>query len=66
MVYLDDILITGSTDADYVKSLQQTLQHLEEIGLRLQKEKLFMVPSVRYQIDIEALHLLPDKVEAIK
>ena len=49
LVYLDDILITGPTDVDHLKSLQETLSRLEEAGLRLQKQKCsFMVSSVSY------------------
>ena len=69
LVYLDDILITGSTDTDHLKSLQETLSRLEKAGLRLQKQKCsFMVSSVSYlgyQIDKEGLHPLASKLHAI-
>ena len=70
LVYLDDILITGSTDIDHLKSLQETLSRLQKAGLRLQKQKCsFMVSSVsylRYQINKEGLHPLASKLDAIK
>ena len=70
LVYLDDILITGPTDADHLKSLQEALSRLEKVGLRLQKQKCsFMASSVLYlgyQIDKEGLHPLESKLEAIK
>ena len=70
LVYLDDILITGPTDADHLKSLQEALSCLEKAGLRLQKQKCsFMVSLVSYlgyQIDKKGLHPLPSKLEAIK
>ena len=70
LVYLDDILITGPTDADHLKSLQEALSRLEKVGLRLQKQKCsFMASSVSYlgyQIDKEGLHPLESKLEAIK
>ena len=70
VVYLDDILITGHTDADHLRSLQETLSRLERAGLRLRKEKCsFMGSSVTYlgyRIDKEGLHPLADKVKALK
>ena len=69
LVYLDDILITGPTDADHLKSLQETLVHLEKPGLWLHRQKCsFMAPSVAYlgyQIDKEGLHPLENKVQAV-
>ena len=70
LVYLDNILITGSTDTDHLKFLQETLSCLEKARLRLQKQKCgFMVSSVSYlgyQIDKDGLHPLASKLEAIK
>ena len=34
-VYLDDILITGATDKDHLKSLGEVLHCFEEAGLTL-------------------------------
>ena len=45
--YLDDIIITGKTEADHLTSLQRTLERLKERGFRLRKSKCsFIQPSV--------------------
>ena len=60
-VYLDDILITGSTEDEH-------LQHLDE-GLTLKKLKCsFLLESVEYlghTISMEGLHTSESKVQAI-
>lgn len=67
--YLDDILISGRSKKEHLSVLDKVLSHLEEAGLHLQKKKcVFMVPEVVYlghRIDVEGLHPLADKVEAI-
>jgi len=69
-VYLDDILITGETEAEHLKSLEQVLERLAKAGLRVKKPKcIFMAPSVAYLghvIDAKGIHPLPDKVKAIQ
>lgn len=48
-VYIDNILVTGRSDADNPYALQKVLQGLNEYGLQLKREKcLFMKPSVVY------------------
>lgn len=63
-------MITGETEAEHLKSLEQVLDHLAKAGLRVKKPKCkFMAPSVAYLghvIDAEGLHPLPDKVHAIQ
>ena len=70
VVYIDDILVTGPTEEEHLKSLDQALSRLEEAGLRVKKTKCkFMVPSVEYlgyRIDAKGLHPLTEKVEAVK
>ena len=67
--YLDDILVTGTTEEDHLHNLQLVLQRLETAGLHLKKEKCkFLVPSITYlghKIGAQGLHPLPDKIEAI-
>ena len=47
VVYLDDILVTGPTDEDHISTLEQVLQRLDAVGLRLKMSKcVFMAPSV--------------------
>ena len=69
-VYLDDILVTGQTESDHLKSLAAVLECLSKVGLRVKKPKCkFMAPSVAYLghvIDAKGLHPLPDKVQAIR
>lgn len=69
-VYLDDILITGATEARHIENLRQVLKRLSDAGLRLKREKcVFMAPSVTYlghKITAEGLCPVEDKVRAIK
>ena len=70
IVYLDDVLITGKTNEDHMRSLDTVLTRIQEAGLLLKKEKcLFMEKSVMYlghTIDANGLHPITEKVEAIK
>ena len=48
-VYIDDILITGETESDHLKSLEEVLKCLVKAGLRVKRHKCkFMAPSVAY------------------
>ena len=70
VVYLDDILITGSSDAEHLTSLKEVLTRLEKAGLRLNQKKCqFLAPSVTYlgyRIDSEGLHPTEDKLKAVQ
>ena len=70
VIYLDDILITGPTEKDHLKSLEVVLKHLDKAGLRVKMKKYeFMKPEVDYlghNIDKTRLHPLRDKVQAIQ
>ena len=70
VVYLDDILITGSTEDEHLRALEEVLDRLDKAGLRVKQSKCeFMRPSVDYlghRIDATGLHPLQDKVRAIK
>ena len=70
VVYLDDILITGSDDAKHLEHLSEVLSRMLQAGLRLRKDKCeFMSTSVVYlghRIDAQGLHPTTDKVAAIK
>ena len=70
VVYLDDILVVGETEAEHVAALGEVLKRLEEAGLRLRKDKCsFMAASVTYLgycIDDQGLHPVPEKVEAVQ
>ena len=69
-VYLDDILITGATEAKHFENLEQVLKRLSDAGLRLRREKcVFMAERVTYlghTITAEGLRPVEDKVRAIK
>ena len=70
VVYLDDILISGSTEAEHLKMLDEVLKRLSEAGLRVKQEKcMFLQTPVEYlghRIDAAGLHPLKDKVKAVK
>ena len=67
--YIDDILITGSSDAEHFERLEEVLKRLQQHELRLKKDKCrFMQPSVEYLghlIDAAGIRPLPSKLEAI-
>ena len=69
LCYLDDILITGATEAEHKQRLRQVLTALQSAGLRLSIEKCTIgVPSVSYlgyMIDKEGIHPTKEKVQAI-
>ena len=68
-VYLDDILVSGKTEADHLSSLEEVLRRMSKAGLRLRKDKcVFLVPAVVYlghRIDSEGLHPVAEKVSAV-
>ena len=69
VIYLDDILITGSSEEQHLTNLSEVLKRLQQAGLRLKKEKCeFLATSVIYlghKIDAKGLHPTNDKVDAI-
>jgi len=68
--YLDDILVTGKSDEDHIKNLEEVLKRLMNGGLRLKKSKCaLMQDSVQYlghRIDAQGVHTTPDKIAAIQ
>ena len=70
LVYLDDILITGTSQEEHRMNLKEVLSRLKEAGLRLHKDKCeFMVPAVKYLghiIDATGLHPAADKLKAVR
>ena len=69
-VYLDDILITGSTEQEHLATLAAVLSRLDKAGLKVKREKCeFMKTAVTYlghRTDASGLHPLEDKVDAIR
>ena len=69
VIYIDDILITGRTEAEHLQTLDEVLRRLEEAGMRLKRTKcVFMAHSVEYlghRISKEGITPTEDKVRAI-
>ena len=69
IVRVDDILVCGACDEDYLNNLEEVLKRLASAGLRLRKNKcVFMEPQVTYsghKVSKEGIKPLQDKVNAI-
>ena len=66
--FIDDILITGHTEAKHLANLEAVLQKLQEYGLRLKLRKCkFFQKSVEYLGQVVSKEEQPSskKVEAI-
>ena len=70
VVYIDDILLTGTSGQEHLETLNQVLGILDKAGIRLNRPKcFFMRPSVEYLghiIDENGIHPTDEKVRAIK
>ena len=70
VAYLDDLLITGSTEQEHLANLEEVLGRLSNAGLRLKKSKCsFQVPAVVYlghKVNAKGLHPTDEKIRAIK
>ena len=70
VVYLDDILISGSSEDQHLVVLDDVLGRLDRAGLRVKRSKCeFLRPSVIYlghKIDGQGLHPLPERIRAIR
>ena len=59
-----DVLVTGSTEAGYLRNLETVLSKMESAGVRLKKENCnFLLPAVKY-LDINRISA--EKMRAIK
>ncbi|UYV76620.1 K02A2.6-like [Cordylochernes scorpioides] len=69
LVYLDDILITGESEADHLGNLEAVLNRLNEYGLKANRDKCkFFQESLEYcghVIDKMGLHKINDKIRAV-
>ena len=69
-VYLDDILVTGSTHENHLHNLTAVLEQIEQAGLRFNCSKCFFLqPRLEYLghvIDEAGRHPTEDKIRAIK
>jgi len=70
LCYLDDILITGATDQEHIRNLEEVLKRLQDHGIKVQNSKCtFLGTSVEYLghiIDDKGLHTSPKKVAAVQ
>ena len=68
-VYIDDILVLGTTEEDHLHNLDSVLTRLESAGLTLKKSKcIFRASSVEYLghvVDAQGLHPATSKIKAI-
>ena len=66
---LDDIFITGKTDDEHLKTLQEVLQRLMDYNLCVNEAKCkFFQEEITYsghKIDANRLHKTQDKIEAV-
>ena len=69
-VYLDDILVTGTTKQEHLQNLDAVLSRLESAGMRLKYDKCaFLLPAVEslgHKISAQGLQPTDFKVQAIK
>ena len=67
--YLDDILITGTSDEEHLKNLSEVLQRFQNHGVCLKLETCcFMEDNVEYlghRVDSKRLHTTDSKLKAI-
>ena len=69
-VYIDDILVSGSTVKEHLQNLDKDLAILSTAGIKLNRDKCaFLSPPVEYLghvIDRQGLHPTEEKAKAIK
>ena len=67
--YLDDILITGSTEEEHLANIDQVLERLRQYDIRARCSKCsFLRPSVEYlghRVDATGLHTTASNVEVV-
>ena len=69
-LYIDDILITGTSDQEHLDTLELALQRGKSSGLRLRRDKCTFNASfivyLGHVIDYEGLHPPNDKLRAVQ
>lgn len=70
VVYLDDIIITGSNDEEHLSTLEAVLKRLAEYGLHVKKEKCEFLKNeievLGHVLTSQGIQTNPKKVEAIE
>ena len=70
LCFIDDILITGSSEEEHLKNLGEVLRRLQAHGVQLKKEKCaFMKESVEYlghRVDASGIKATPEKIAAVE
>ena len=68
--YLNDILITGSTEEEHLTNLERVLERLRKYGIQAKRSKCALLkPSVEYldhRVDATGLHTAPSNVEVVR
>ena len=66
---LDDIIITGKSDEEHLKTLETVLQRLQDYNVRVNRDKCsFVQEEITYcghKINANGLHKTQDKIEAV-
>ena len=66
---LDDMIVTGATEAEHLTNLRAVLDRLQAYGLKLNKKKCeFFKSTIEFLghiIDEQGLHKLPVKIDAV-
>ena len=70
MCYIDDILVTGASEAEHLKNLEEVLRCLRAHGICMKRNKcLFMQKSVEYlghKLDTDSgIRATPEKIAAV-
>jgi len=70
IVRIDDILVTGPTQAQHLSNLEKVLLKLGRVGVHLKKSKcIFLAPEVIYlgnRVNKAGIQPVPEKVRAIR
>ncbi|KHJ88656.1 reverse transcriptase, partial [Oesophagostomum dentatum] len=52
--YLDDVIVTGCTDAEHRQNLEALFRRIQEYGFHVRMEKCnFLMPQIRYDFDLK-------------
>ena len=70
MCYIDNILVTGATEEEHLRNLEEVLRWLQAHGIRMRRSKCYFTQdSVEYlghRLDAEGLRATPEKIAVIE